>query len=375
MRVALVCPTVGQTQRGYERFCVDLQKLLRGDVDLTLFKGAGMPSSREIVVPHLSRTGIMSQVFRQRLRYPRYHLEFLTFVVAMLPHLRRGRFDLIHFIDPPLARYFFQLRRFVPHPYALLFTDAGPVSYDASRWVNYVHCINPASAAEAARLGLTSEQFSLVPVGLNPAAFTPSANRVELRRRYGIPDSTFVVLSVTTLNRQHKRVDYLIEEASKLDGDFVLWLDGSLHPDGDPTLLTLAADRLGSRFRHTHVPSSEVGDLFRTADVMVSSALSESFGMAIAEAMCAGLPVVTHDSPHFRWLVRSPDHMIDMSKPGNLATHLAAMMKGNCSTEADRQVLAASAISRFAWDHLKCQYLEMYQNALAARQSSAHAGS
>ncbi|HEX5130392.1 MAG TPA: hypothetical protein VFV90_11635, partial [Usitatibacter sp.] len=62
MRVALVCPTVGQTRRGYERFMTDLFALVRTDVDATLFKGGGEPAPGECVVPHVKRTGMVARM-------------------------------------------------------------------------------------------------------------------------------------------------------------------------------------------------------------------------------------------------------------------------------------------------------------------------
>jgi glycosyltransferase involved in cell wall biosynthesis len=360
--VALVCPTVGQTRRGYERYIDDLMRIFRSNLDLTLFKGAGTAGEREKVVPHVTRTGLLSRLFPDRFLHARYLIEFGTFGASVAPLLARGQFDIVHFIDPPLARCLHAVRRLSGKRFRLLFTNARPEFYDCSRWADHIHCITPAAIEEAERTGVSSRRLSLIPPGIDSARVTASEERAELRRKYGVPQDQFVVLSVTTLNRQHKRVDYLIEESAALGGNPLLWIDGSLHPDGDPSLVDMATVKLGSRFRRTHVASQKVGELLKLADVFVSSALVESFGMAIVEAMFCGLPVVTHDSPHFRWLTNGVAHFVDMTKPGNLARFLSEAMRSPGLLRSGTELRAAAR--RFDWQEIGGDYLEMYSRAL-----------
>ena len=364
MRIALLGPTVGQTRRGYERFLTDLFRELTPRADVTLFKGAGPAQPGEVVVPHLTRTGVMERIFGARLRYRRYQAEFASFAAAMVPHLARGRFDVVHCIDPPLAAWLHQIRRVGRQPFRLLFTDAGPVSYDASAWVDHVHCLTP-SAFDAAQQTAAKGRVTMLPVGVNLPALQPSAPREALRQQAGLSPHTLVVLAVTSLNRHHKRVDHLIEEVARADGNLVLWIDGSVHPDGDPALLALGKARLGQRFRHTSVPSTRVSELYALADVMVSSALHESFGMAAVEAACAGLPVAAHDSPHFRWLLGESGTRVDMSATGALSawlTRAAAEPRVHL-----RRKDPAAIVQRFGWPALMAGYEEMYRRTVSGR--------
>jgi glycosyltransferase involved in cell wall biosynthesis len=210
-------------------------------------------------------------------------------------------------------------------------------------------------------MDLSRERLTMLPVGVDCSRLVTALERDELRLRFNVPRDAFVILSVTTLNRKHKRVDYLIEEVAGLDGNFLLWIDGSLHPDGDPTLLKLAADLLGNRHRHTHMESDRVVELFKIADLMVSTSLQESFGMAIVESLCSGLPVLTHDSPHFRWLVGDAAHMVDMSRTGNLTSCLARLIREPSQLKRPEP---ERVCARFGWPTLKESYLEMYRKVL-----------
>ncbi len=372
MRTALVCPTIGQTRRGYERYFSELFEQLRPRVDVTLFKGAGEPRAQEVVISHISRTGILSRLFPDRFLYARYLLEFGTFGFGLIPHLAAGNFDLVHFIDPPLARALRAGRRLTAGRYRLVFSNARPWSFDCSRWADHIHCINPGAFEEARQAGVGGNRLSLIPIGLDSAGLECRESRDNLRRRYGVPPDQLVVLSVTSLNRAHKRVDYLIEEAAAAGGNLLLWLDGNLHPDGDPNLLELASQRLGERFRHTHVASDRIGELYRLADVFVSSAMVESFGMSIVEAMSCRLPVITHDSAHFRWLTGGRARFVDMSATGNLAASLREWMQRPVPA-ADLPALEAVA-RRFEWSNVTGDYLQMYERALETSQLQEQPG-
>lgn len=368
MKVALVCPTVGQTQRGYERFCTDLFQLLGTHHEITLFKGAGEPAQREKVVPHLTRTGVLNRICGNRFRYLRYRLEFVSFAAGLFPHLARGRFDLVHFIDPPLGTLLSLCRRLARTDFALLFTKGVPLLYDCSRWADHVHCPSPSVLEETQQSFPNSgSRLTVVPVGVDTKRLHTALSRAELRARLGVPADTFVILSVTTLNRLHKRIDYLIEEVARLEGNFLLWIDGSLYPDGDVSLMKLAEDRLGGRCRITHVSTERVAELYNMADVMVSTAVSETFGMAVVEALCCGLPVITHDSPHFRWLVGDAERMVDMRVPGNLTARLAQMLSVPVAMRP--QIDSASVIRRFGWPYLKGEYLELYKATVQSKRA------
>jgi len=365
MKIALICPTIGQTRRGYERYFTDLFRFTRDQVDITLYKGGGQASPQEKVVPHFTRTGVLSRVCGNRLRFRRYQLEFASFAIAISRSILWGGYDLVHFIYPPLARHLMLLQRYSVSRPRLLFSNAGPLSYDASRWVSHIHCLSPQAYVEAKQLGIDQGRLTLVPMGIDRLSLRPTADCSELRRRLDIPPEQFVILAVAALNRQHKRLDYLIEEVARLQSPFLLWVDGSVHPDGDPSLIDFGHRLLKDRFRHTHVPSDGLADLYHMADVLVSAATYESFGMAISEAMGSGLPVIVHSSEHFRWLVNGQGHLVDMSVPGALAKRLGELM-GN--RQALQSVANPEAVfMRFGWPEIARQHLEMYHNVVSAR--------
>ena len=361
LRVAIACPGVGLVQRGYERMFRDLFDLMHGEVDATLFKGGGATGDREKVPLFLRRNGLVVNalpVHRLVGRAPQ-HTEGFTFGLGLVPYLRGGRFDVVHCIDPPLARTLYALRWRLGLRFKLLFTHGCSMPPEIYPPADHIQETAKVTRDEAIAAGIPAAGLTLLPPGFHPERFETSLTREAIRRKHGVSNDTFVILSIAALNRGHKRTHHLIDEAARLEGDFLLWLDGSLD-HGDPDLVDYARARLGDRCRVTHVPSGEVGELHRMADVMAHAALFEAFGLSVVEAAAMGVPVITHDAPHFRWLLSNPLSWVDMSASGALASRLAflrehreALAELRCVEETRR---------RFAWANLRSGYRDLYQH-------------
>jgi len=361
LRVAIACPGVGLVQRGYERMFRDLFDLMQGEVDATLFKGGGATGEREKIPVFLPRNGLVVRalpVHRLVGRAP-MHTEGLTFGLGLLPHLRGGRFDIVHCIDPPVARTLYAARRKLGLGFRLLFTHGCSMPPEIYPPADHIQETAKVTRDEAIAAGIPAAGLTLLPPGFHPARFETPLTREAIRRKHGVSNETFVILSIAALNRSHKRTHYLVDEAARLEGDVLLWLDGSLD-HGDPGLVDYARARLGDRCKVTHVPSSEVGELHRMADVMAHAALFEAFGLSIVEAAAMGLPVIVHDAPHFRWLLPNPLAWTDMSRPGALAARLAFLREHR---EALAEVRCAGPTrARFAWDNLREGYRDLYEH-------------
>jgi len=110
-----------------------------------------------------------------------------------------------------------------------------------------------------------------------------------------------------------KRVAAGIEAVSRIpDAHLVGAGNGPLRASIEDT----AARMLPGRFMLLSVPSADMPELYRSADVFLHLSKGESFGNVYLEAIASGLPVVGHDSaPRAgswamakpRWAVKFPD--------------------------------------------------------------------
>jgi glycosyltransferase involved in cell wall biosynthesis len=119
---------------------------------------------------------------------------------------------------------------------------------------------------------------------------------VASRSDHQIPQDAFVLMFLGRLDVRVKGLDLLIEAFARLPPDrFRLVLVGPDWQDGRAKLEQLAT-RLGCRNR-IDFPGPAYGErkwaLLRMADLFVSPARWEAFGIAQVEAMAIGLPVVT----------------------------------------------------------------------------------
>jgi glycosyltransferase involved in cell wall biosynthesis len=370
-KVALVSVGIGRVQRGFERYFTELFDVLGGQLPMTLFKSAGGSTGREVVPPMLRLATALAR--RAPVEWlagrTEYNRDCLAFAAMMMPRLVRERFDVIHCIDPPLAFALRHVKRVARLRARIVFTEGSVIPPPLYPRVDHIHHVAQVAHANALAHGIAPDTMTLIPCGLRTAQFPVLEDAAELRRRFDIGPDTFVVLAVSALKREHKRVDHIIEEVSRLEGDVLLWLDGN--PE-DETVVELARRRLGPRVRITHVPSSQVPSLYRVADVMVHAALQESFGLAIVEAACSGTPVLAHDAPHFEWLLGDRSRLIDMREGGVLCARLREFAVAREREIAGARALASAVRRRFDWEALVPRYLEMY-GRVAQREPLAQA--
>ncbi len=365
-RVALVAIGIGRFQRGFERYFSDLAELLRPELDLRLYAGA--PGEGRRVPPGLGTLGRLAArlpVGRTETEYRTYKHDCLAYGLAMAADLARDPVDIVHAIDPPLSKVLERLLPWLPGRPRLIYSNgtAWPVHLCPRR--AFIHHIQEGSLQQALAAGDPPGRNRLIPCGVNMARFGCAEPRAALRQRLGIVPERFVVLMVGAVKRPHKRVDHVIDEFAALPGEPLLWIDGKIE---DESLVAEAQRRLGSRVRVGTSPSAEVGQLYAMADVMVHAALDESFGLVIVEALSTGLPVLAHDSPHFRWLTGEPRMLIDMARPGLLGQRLAVLQQAHslggepfdAAGQAARAELAARLRQRFDWPQLKADYLSLY---------------
>jgi len=359
LKVAMACPGVGLVQRGFERMFDDLFHLLKNDLDLTLYKGGGTVSAKEKNLIFISRNGWFLKYFplHKLFRRTTQHVECLTFAISLLIATRGKGYEIIHCIDPPLARILYKLRKIFHLNFRLLYTEATAMPPGHYPPADHTQQISQITHQNAVENGIPENYMTVIPLGIYPENFTVTASKSELRKKYNIADDTFVVLCLAAINKYHKRIDYLIDEFKSINGDAILWIDGSLD-QGDPELIQYAKNTLGKRCRITHLPSNQVGELFAVADLMIHTALFEAFGLALIEAASTGIPVITHNSAHFQWLLNNKPCTINMSIAGKLSEKINELMVNQEQLEAlgDQE----HTLKKYNWEVLKKDYLNMY---------------
>ncbi len=145
---------------------------------------------------------------------------------------------------------------------------------------------SPATARALAAFGVAASQVAVVEPGTDPAPLAQGSGSAGL--------SLACVASVTP----RKGHALLIEALAGLqDRPWTLHCAGSLAMDPDcVSALIEAIDRLGLRERvvlHGELDEAGLDALYAAADAFVLPSFHEGYGMALAEALARGLPVIS----------------------------------------------------------------------------------
>jgi glycosyltransferase-like protein len=112
------------------------------------------------------------------------------------------------------------------------------------------------------------------------------------------------------------------------------------------------------------VPDAELPGWYAAADVLAFPSTKEGWGLAVLEAMSAGLPVVASDLPVFREYLRPGRDalMVPVDDSGALATALASVLGDQAL--ADRLRTAGYAVAaRFTWSASAAEHQKIYAGA------------
>lgn len=157
-----------------------------------------------------------------------------------------------------------------------------------------IHCTSKGEVEDVRNFGIKTPTLTL-PLGVKQPTAQPDAKE-RLHEAYNIPTQTPTVLFLSRLHYK-KRPDLLIQALSQLAAqipDFHLILAGSGELDYISYLKnSIASLGLASMTTFAGFVTGEAKNLLlQGSDIFVLPSYSENFGVAIAEAMAAGLPVI-----------------------------------------------------------------------------------
>ncbi len=237
---------------------------------------------------------------------------------------------------------------------------------------------NPAVAAslhEALRL---SGQMRVVLPGLDRDALA-GGDRLRGRSRLGARPDAVVVVCLARFVPGKGQLDLLHALAGlELPRELVVVLCGPSHPDHgayEAELTRVVEDGgLGDVVRLLgYVSDAERADLLAAADLLVHPARTENFGLAVAEAMALGLPVVAADAPGPKSLVDDPRTGL-LCPAGDVAALRSCLERALADPAWRHQAGAAGrrAVASLSWErmagHIEAALLEvLLRDPLAAR--------
>lgn len=221
----------------------------------------------------------------------------------------------------------------------------------------------------AALLGIPRAEVPLVPLGVEP--HVPDADaRARLRAELGLAPSTRLVVGVG--RAAQKNIPLFVRVAAAVLaalGDSGPAVAFAVVGRQDPEVPELVSELgIGKRL-HLVPPLPRLQDAFDAGDIFLSTSDYEGFGIAVAEAMCAGLPVVGTAVGGVRDLVE--DGVTGrLTRKGDEAALAAAVRELVADDELRTRLGAAArerAFARYTRDKMIEGFADVYASAVRDR--------
>lgn len=297
-RVAVVIPKYGLVG-GAETFVFELcERLAKNrEFELHVFANKWNKGKGAIVfhkVPTIS--------------FPRF-LEPISFAYFANQRIRQGSFDLVHSHERIFDMDLFTFHG-IPHKEWIKTTRTRPMSlFDrATAWVEQkglnnrrLQMVMPVSNLAKEELlkiyDLPESKVRVNPPGIDAGRFSaldPQVCRKEIFQRHGLSFEDVVVLFVS-MNFELKRLDLVLKGIAGLIAQEKRHLPLKLLVvgKGDSRRFTALARDLGISERLIFAGvTREMGKYYLASDIFAMPSKFDTFGLAVLEAMAAGLPVI-----------------------------------------------------------------------------------
>ena len=379
MKIAIASCGLGHITRGIEAWAHDLAHALadRGE-HVILCKGGGSADAEfERVIPCWQRES--GRTIKWLNRLPKrglwrlglgstYEIESMTFAWNLLPVLRRESIDILHVQDPLVALIVQRARKLRLVRTKPILGHGTNESFVFLKKIEFLQHLSPFSQRQIADAGLSKPTWTTIPNFIDTDTFHPGRSD-EMRDELGIPRDAVVVLTAAAIKREHKRIDFLLDEfarARAIDPALPIYLivAGGAEADTE-SLIAKGRELLGQRFIPlVRFPRARMAALYRAADLFVLASLREMMPIALLEATASGLPCIVNDHASLDWIVGKGGRGIDMAADGALAQEICALAANTEIRAALSDHARQHCLSHFRRDIIVNQILSFYRRVL-----------
>jgi len=232
-----------------------------------------------------------------------------------------------------------------------------------------IHCTTQQEAIDLCNFGVNTSTITL-PLGVEAPTQISNAT-TKLRKLYNIPGDRSIVLFLSRLHSK-KRPDLLIKAFKQVvshNPDCHLILAGSGDTEYVEYLQQLVAqNNLGSRITFTGFVSGYKKDLLlQGTDIFVLPSYSENFGIAVAEAMAAELPVIVTPGVQISTDIAAANAGIVIDRQTELVTAINQLVASPEMRSQLGQNAVKLARNKYSWDAIADRLIGHYEEVKGKR--------
>ncbi len=362
--IFIICPGLEHIQRGFESHSYQLFLVLNGNPsnNILLLKGSGKRSVSEKVVGSIKKKMWLSKLLcKFTKRHYRYYQNTSFFLFSLRLFILRKP-DCIYFGDPMLYHYYNRWRTISKQKFKIYFYTGGQSIPKLFNERDTLIASTSYFYAKAKKEKIPKENIILLPIGFNIAKEFRVLNTTQknnIKEKLQIPTELPIVLSVGVLNNSIKRMDYIINEVSKLKTDVFLILLGD-QDEETKSVRRMAESKLKKdSFLITTVKRDEVSTYYKIADIFTLASLKEGFGRVYIEALAYGLPVFAHNFEVANDVLSTHGYYADFTRQGALIKLLENELR-HPSTLKQKQERHNYAYKNYSWDVLENAFVELF---------------
>ena len=256
---------------------------------------------------------------------------------------------------------------FLKHPEmteAEIRRDYAPLVKEHVKRADGVICVSSHTAAEARLLlDVPAEKIAIIPNGVDPAYREPAT-----------ADEVLAVLSRRRLPRGALLYIGSEEKRKNLVNLAMAYMGLARRRPRTPPLILVGpgsywaqgGSAIGPQIRATgYLETREIRALMAASAALVLPSLEEGFGLPVAEAMAAGLPVVCSRGSGLEEVAGGAATLVDPLDAGSIATGIEKLLDDPARQQRQRQA-GLEQSRRFDWEVAAAQTIEFYRRVLGS---------
>lgn len=394
MRVLHITPSVGPSRGGTSEAILGMVSTLNNQgisVDIATTDDNG---EERLCVPYETRTKFHEAptYFFRRFSPSHALVRDYAFSLAFTHWLWKNinNYDLIHihslFSYPATVSMWLARSRGIPyinHPHGMLCDWS--LQQSSQKKKSYLKLFEYANLNRSKALILTSNQeakelnrakfqvrYVIIPIGLTiPARITDP--RLRLRQKLGLSETEPIILFLSRIHYK-KGLDYLIRALGQVSNHrFSLVIAGSGEPEYERTIRALVQE--SGLASHTHfvgfVKDDDKDLLLQGSDLFVLTSYSENFGVAVLEALAAGLPAIVTPGVALAEVVEHHQlGAVPELEEGAIATAILQALNQPETMKAMGDRARQLVLNHYTWDRVAAQLIEVYTAILEKKPAN-----